>query len=76
MGIGRKTVDPMRNLDVDIQSLDLVADRRELLLERLTVETNLLAEKVREEYAKGEPIKKLARRARVTRSTIYSWLNH
>jgi hypothetical protein len=66
----------MRNLDLDIQSLELAADRRELLLERLTLETNLLAEKVREEYAKGEPIKKLARRARVTRQTIYSWLDH
>jgi DNA invertase Pin-like site-specific DNA recombinase len=66
----------MRNLDTDFHTLDLVADRRQLLLERLAVETDLLAEKVREEYAKGEPIKKLARRAGVSRPTIYSWLNH
>ena len=66
----------MRNLDTDFQTLDLVADRRQLLLERLAVETDLLAEKVREEYAKGEPIKKLARRAGVSRPTIYAWLNH
>ena len=66
----------MRNLDTDFHTLDLVADRRQLLLERLAVETDLLAEKVREEYTKGEPIKKLARRAGVSRPTIYAWLNH
>jgi DNA-binding transcriptional ArsR family regulator len=64
----------MRNLDTDFQTLDLVADRRDLLLERLAIETDLLAEKVREEYAKGEPIKKLARRAGVSRPTVYAWL--
>jgi hypothetical protein len=67
-------VDPMRNLDTNFHTLDLVADRRDLLLERLAIETDLLAEKVREEYAKGEPIKKLARRAGVSRPTIYAWL--
>jgi transposase len=66
----------MRNPDIDFQTLDLVADRRQLLLERLAVETDSLAEKVREEYAKGEPIKKLARRAGVSRPTIYAWLGH
>ena len=69
-------MDHMRNLDTDFHTLDLVADRRQLLLERLAAETNLLAEKVRDEYAKGEPIKKLARRAGVSRPTIYSWLGH
>jgi hypothetical protein len=64
----------MRNLDTDFQTIDLLAYRRELLLERLATETDLLAEKVREEYAKGEPIKKLARRAGVSRPTIYAWL--
>ena len=66
----------MRNLDTNFQTFELVADRRQLLLERLAVETDLLAEKVREEYAKGEPIKKLARRAGVSRPTIYAWLGH
>lgn len=66
----------MRNLDQNFYTLDLTADRRQLLLERLAIETELLAEKVREEYAKGEPIKKLARRAGVSRPTIYSWLGH
>lgn len=66
----------MRNLDQNFYTLDLTADRRQLLLERLAIETDLLAEKVREEYAKGEPIKKLARRAGVSRPTIYSWLGH
>lgn len=69
-------MDPMRNLDQNFYTLDLTADRRQLLLERLAIETELLAEKVREEYAKGEPIKKLARRAGVSRPTIYSWLGH
>jgi DNA invertase Pin-like site-specific DNA recombinase len=64
----------MRNQDTDFYTLDLVADKRDLLLERLAIETDLLAEKVREEYAKGEPIKKLARRAGVSRPTIYAWL--
>lgn len=74
MGTERDTVSDMRNLDTDFHTLELVADRRYLLLERLDKETELLAQKVREEYAKGEPIKKLARRAGVSRPTIYSWL--
>jgi AcrR family transcriptional regulator len=64
----------MRNLDTDFQTLELVADRRDMLLERLDKETRLLADKVREEHAKGEPINKLARRAGVSRPTVYSWL--
>lgn len=63
-------------VDIDELTLDVAADQRLWQLERLDKQTQRLIELVREEYAKGVSIQALAKRAKVTRATIYSWLAH
>lgn len=62
--------------DIDELTLDVAADQRQWQLENLERKTRQLIELVRAEYEKGEPIQKLAKRAKVTRATIYAWLNY
>lgn len=64
----------MYAIDEEHLTLDKAADKRQWQLSRLDNTTRVLAELVREEFEKGEPIQRLAKRAGVTRSTIYSWL--
>jgi transposase-like protein len=54
--------------------LNQLADLREWQLERLEKVTRELRKRVQEEYAEGANIKALAKKAGVTRRTIYSWL--
>jgi DNA-binding XRE family transcriptional regulator len=60
--------------DLQEQNLQQLADLREWQLERLAKVTNSLRERVREEYEAGTNIKQLAKKAGVTRRTIYAWL--
>jgi len=69
-------MDMLTTLEIDEVTLDVAADQRLWQLERLEKQTQRLAELVREEHAKGVSVQTLARRAKVTRATIYSWLAH
>ena len=69
-------MDMLTALDTDEVTLDVAADQRLWQLERLEKQTQRLVELVREEYAKGVSVQILAKRAKVTRATIYSWLSH
>ncbi len=60
--------------DLQEQNLQQLADLREWQLERLAKVTNSLCERVREDYEAGTNIKQLAKKAGVTRRTIYAWL--
>jgi transposase-like protein len=66
----------MNSSSYDLQDMTLsqLADLREWQLERLEKVTHNLRERVREEYEAGTNIKALAKKAGVTRRTIYSWL--
>jgi transposase-like protein len=66
----------MNSSSYDLQDMTLsqLADLREWQLERLEKVTHNLRERVREEYEEGANIKALAKKAGVTRRTIYSWL--
>lgn len=55
-------------------TLDTIAQRRQWQLEHLEKNTELLAQYVRDEYAQGEEISRLAKRANVSRPTIYRWI--
>lgn len=55
-------------------TLDIIAERRKWQLENLEKNTELLAQYVRDEYAAGVEISKLAKRAGVSRPTIYRWV--
>lgn len=68
-------MDMMYSIDEDNLTLEIAADKRQWQLDRLDSTTRVLAEFVKSEHEKGEPIQRLAKRAKVTRSTIYSWLN-
>lgn len=54
-------------------TLDIIAERRKWQLEQLEKNTELLAQYVRDEYEAGTEISKLAKRAGVSRPTIYRW---
>lgn len=54
-------------------TLDIIAERRRWQLEQLEKNTELLAQFVRDEAAQGAEISKLAKRAGVSRPTIYRW---
>jgi DNA-binding phage protein len=60
--------------DLQDMTLPQLADLREWQLERLGKVTNSLRERVKEEYEAGTNIKQLAKKAGVTRRTIYAWL--
>lgn len=55
-------------------TLDIIAERRRWQLEQLEKNTELLAEYVRDEHANGEEISSLAKRAGVSRPTVYRWI--
>ena len=55
-------------------TLDIIAERRRWQLEQLEKNTELLAEYVREEHSNGEEISRLAKRAGVSRPTVYRWI--
>lgn len=67
-------MDMITTLDEPDVSLDVAADQRQWQLERLDKQTRRLVELVREEYANGVPVQTLAKRAKVTRATIYAWV--
>ena len=58
----------------DSMNLSQLADSREFGLERVHKVTEAMKRQVRQEYAAGTNIKRLARSAKVTRRTIYKWL--
>jgi transposase len=60
--------------DLDSLKLDQLADLREWQLERLEKVTRELRKRVQSEYAQGVNIKALAKKAGVTRRTVYAWL--
>ena len=65
------------NIDTDgNQTLEVVAERRQWRLDQLEQTTELLALMVREAYAEGVEISDLAKRAQVSRPTIYRWIQH
>lgn len=55
-------------------TLDIIAERRRWQLEQLEKNTEILADFVRDEYEEGVEISKLAKRAGVSRPTVYRWL--
>ena len=63
------------NYDLHEQSLEQLADLRVWQLERVEKVTAELRTAVREEYQQGATIKALAKKAGVTRRTIYAWLS-
>jgi DNA invertase Pin-like site-specific DNA recombinase len=58
------------------QTLEIVAERRQWRLDQLEQTTELLAIMVREAYTDGMEVSELARKARVSRPTIYRWIQH
>ena len=65
----------MWNIDEGQETLEIAAEKRRWLLEQLDKRTYSLIEHVKEEAARGESINRLAKRAGVSRPTIYSWLS-
>ena len=63
------------NYDLKDQTLEQLADLRVWQLARVEKVTAELRERVREAYLAGTTIKTLAKKAGVTRRTIYSWLS-
>lgn len=63
------------NYDLKDQTLEQLADLRVWQLARVEKVTAELRERVREAYLAGGNIKTLAKKAGVTRRTIYSWLS-
>jgi len=61
-------------IDEGRDTLETTAQRRQFTLERLDKTTRELQQHVRDERAAGASIDSLAKRAGVTRATIYSWL--
>jgi transposase-like protein len=64
----------MSSYDLETLSLQQLADLREWQLERLEKVTRELRARVQAEYQQGTNIKALAKKAGVTRRTIYAWL--
>jgi hypothetical protein len=62
------------NYDLDSMSLQQLADLREWQLERLEKVTTALRGRVQTEHEDTANIKALAKKAGVTRRTIYAWL--
>ena len=59
----------------DSMTIEQLSEVREQGLKRVDTITKVMRDQVREEHANGAPILKLAKRAGVTRPTIYSWLS-
>jgi len=64
------------NYDLDTMTLQQLADLREWQLERLEKVTTALRARVQTEYEATANVKALAKKAGVTRRTIYAWLGH
>jgi len=64
------------NYDLDTMTLQQLADLREWQLERLDKVTTALRARVQAEYEDSANVKALAKKAGVTRRTIYAWLGH
>ena len=62
------------NYDLESMSLQQLADLREWQLERLGKVTTALRGRVQTEYEDTANIKALAKKAGVTRRTVYAWL--
>ena len=60
-------------IDETRDTLDTISQRRQLALERLDKITDELRFFVRNEREAGKSIDSIAKRAGVTRATIYSW---
>lgn len=56
-------------------SVEQLASIRDYGLEKVHQVTEALRARVREDYAAGVSVKKLARQCGVTRATIYSWIS-
>lgn len=59
----------------DSMTIEQLSEVREQGLKRVDTITKVMRDQVREEHAQGTPILKLAKRAGVTRPTIYAWLS-
>jgi transposase-like protein len=62
------------DLEAERETLDQLADKRAWQLERLDKIQSQLKERVIEAYRDGESIQSLAKRAGVSRVTVYSWV--
>jgi len=69
-----KVMQEMTKAHIAGYSLDMVADMRDWELSRLQIVTEVLRDKVREEYANGIGVTDLAKKAGVTRRTIHQWI--
>jgi hypothetical protein len=58
----------------DSMSIEQLANVRDQGLQRVDTVTHVMKEQVKQAHAEGAPILKLAKRAGVTRPTIYAWL--
>lgn len=58
----------------DTMTIEQLSEIRRQGMKKIDLVTNVMRDQVREEYANGTPVLKLAKRAGVTRPTIYSWL--
>ena len=58
----------------DDMSVEQLATIRDYGLERLQKVTEAMKTRIRDEYAQGASVKRLARSAGVTRRTIYLWV--
>lgn len=63
------------NYDLADQTLEQIADLRAWQLARVEKVTAELRSRVREQYLQGVSIKTLAKKAGVTRRTVYAWLS-
>lgn len=61
--------------DYSEMSLEHLADTRAWQLKRLEQVQEAMKEKVREQHAEGVAIMHIAKKAGVTRPTLYAWLN-
>lgn len=59
----------------DTMSIEQLANVRYQGLQRVDTITEVMKEQVKQAHAEGTPILKIAKRAGVTRPTIYSWLS-
>lgn len=56
-------------------TIETIAQRRQWQLEKLESNTELLAQYVRDEHEAGANVLSLAKRAGVSRPTIYRWVS-
>lgn len=61
--------------DYTEMSLESLADTRAWQLQRLEQVQEAMKEKLRIQYAAGDSVMHLAKKAGVTRPTLYSWLS-